>query len=122
MVFMKASKNSEAGVLPTAAEWEAMDQFNEELVKAGIVLSGEGLMPSSTGARIRYSGNEPFVIDGPFTETKELIAGYSIWEVKSMDEAIAWGKRCPMCEGSEIEIRPVFMYSAEEVNEIVSKA
>jgi hypothetical protein len=122
MVIGKANKDTEAGVMPTPQMWEAMDQFNEELVKAGIVLVGEGLMPSSTGVRVRCSGKDRIVTDGPFTETKELIAGYAIWEVKSMEEAIAWVKRCPMTDDSEVEIRPIFSYSPEEVSEIVSQA
>ena len=122
MVFGKATKDTEAGVMPTAEAWEAMAQFQEELVKAGIVLVGEGLMPSSTGVRVRFSGKDRIVTDGPFAETKELIAGYSIWEVKSMEEAVAWVKRCPMTDDSEVEIRPIFSYSAEEVSEIVSQA
>lgn len=122
MVLGKATKDTEAGVMPTAEAWAAMDQFNEELAKAGIVLAGEGLKPSSAGVRVRYSGQERVVTDGPFAETKEIIAGYSIWEVKSMEEAIAWAKRCPLPDDSEIEIRPIFSYSAEEVSEIVSQA
>jgi hypothetical protein len=122
MVFGKATKDTEAGVMPTAQAWEAMDQFNEELVKAGIMLVGEGLKPSSTGVRVRYSGKDRIVTDGPFAETKELVAGYSIWQVKSMEEAIAWVKRCPMTDDSEVEIRPIFSYSPEEVSEIVSQA
>jgi hypothetical protein len=122
MVLGKATKETEAGVMPTAQAWEEMERFQEELVKAGILLVGEGLMPSSTGARVRFSGNEPIVTDGPFAETKEIVAGYSIWEVKSMEEAIAWVKRCPLPEGSEVEIRPIFCYSAEEVSEIESQA
>jgi hypothetical protein len=122
MVFGKATKDTEAGVMPTAEAWEKMEQFNGELVKAGILVTGEGLRPSSEGARIHYSGNEQVVTDGPFAETKEVIAGYMIWEVKSMEEAIAWAKRCPLPEGSEVEIRPIFCYSQEEVNEIVSQS
>ena len=122
MVFGKATKDTEAGVMPTAQAWEAMDQFNEELVNAGIMLVGEGLKPSSTGVRVRFSGKDRIVTDGPFAETKELIAGYSIWQVKSMEEAIAWVKRCPMTDDSEVEIRPIFSYSPEEVSEIVSQA
>lgn len=122
MVLGKASKDTEAGVMPSAQAWEAMEQFNEELVKAGIVLAAEGLQPSSKGVRVRFSGKEPIVTDGPFAETKELIAGYSIWQVKSMEEAIAWVKRCPLTAGSEVEIRPIFSYSPEEVSEIVSQA
>ena len=121
MVLGKASKDTEAGVMPTAQAWEEMEQFNEELVKAGIVLVGEGLKPSSTGVRVRFSGKDRIVSDGPFSETKELVAGYSIWQVKSMEEAIAWVKRCPMTDG-EVEIRPIFSYSPEEVSEIVSQA
>ena len=122
MVFGKATEDTEAGAMPTAEAWEAMEQFQEELVKAGIVLAGEGLMPSSTGVRIRCSGKDRIVTEGPFVETKELVAGYSIWQVKSMEEAIAWAKRCPMTDDSEIEIRPIFSYSPEEVSEIVSQA
>jgi hypothetical protein len=122
MVFGKATKESEAGAMPTAEAWQAMEQFQEELIKAGIVLVGEGLTPSSAGVRIRAFGTERIVLDGPFAETKEIIAGYSIWEVKSMEEAVAWAKRCPLTDDSEIEIRPIFSYSAEEVSEIVSEA
>ena len=122
MVFGKATKDTEAGVMPTREAWEAMEQFQEELVKAGIVIGGEGLMPSSTGVRVRYSGKDRIVTDGPFAETKELVAGYSIWQVKSMEEAIAWAKRAPMTDDSEVEIRPIFSYSPEEVSEIVSQA
>ena len=122
MVLGKASKDTEAGVMPTAQAWEEMEKFNEELVKAGIVLAGEGLMPSSTGVRVRCSGKDRIVTDGPFAETKELVAGYSIWQVKSMEEAVAWVKRCPMTDDSEVEIRPIFSYSPEEVSEIVSQA
>ena len=121
MVFGKATKETEAGVMPTAQAWEEMEKFNEELAKAGIVLVGEGLLPSSAGVRVRFAGKDRIVTDGPFAETKELIAGYSIWQVKSMDEAIAWVKRCPMTDGS-VEIRPIFSYSPEEVSEIVSQA
>ena len=122
MLLGKATKDTEAGVMPTAEAWEAMAQFQEELVKAGIVLVGEGLMPSSTGVRVRCSGKDRIVTDGPFPETKELIAGYSIWEVKSMEEAVAWVKRCPLPADSEVELRPIFSYSPEEVSEIVSQA
>ena len=121
MVFGKATKDTEAGVMPTAEAWEAMEKYQEELEKAGIVLVGEGLMPSSTGVRVRCSGKDRVVTDGPFTETKELIAGYSIWEVKSMEEAIAWVKRSPMTSDSQVEIRPILSFSPEEVSEIVSK-
>jgi hypothetical protein len=121
MVLGKASKDTEAGVMPTAQAWEEMEQFNEELVKAGIVLAAEGLHPSSKGVRVRFSGKDRIVTDGPFAETKEVVAGYSIWQVKSMEEAIAWVKRCPLTD-SEVEIRPIFSYSPEEVSEIVSQA
>jgi hypothetical protein len=110
MVMVKASPESEAGELPSTELLEAMGKYNEELVKAGIMLAGEGLRPSSEGARVRFKGSERRVVDGPFTETKELIAGFWLWEVRSMEEAIEWVKRCPNpMEGeSEIEIRPVF--------------
>ena len=108
MVFGKATKNTEAGVMPTQQEWEEMGQFCEELVKAGIMLVGEGLHPSSKGVRVRCSGKDRIVTDGPFAETKELVAGYMIWEVKSMEEAIAWVKRSPMTDDSVVEIRPIF--------------
>ncbi len=110
MVMVKATKDSEAGVLPTQELLEAMGKFNEELVRSGIMLSGDGLKPSSQGARVRFSGKSRTVIDGPFAETKELVAGFWMWEVKSLAEAIEWVKRCPnpMLTESEIEIRPVF--------------
>ena len=122
MVFGKATKDTEAGVMPTRQAWEEMEQVNDERVKAGIVLAAEGLQPSSTGVRVRFSGKDRIVTDGPFAETKELIAGYAIWQVKSMEEAIAWVKRCPLTDDSEVEIRPIFSYSSEEVSEIVSQA
>ena len=108
--MVKASQDSEAGKLPSQELLAAMGKYNEELVKAGIMLSGEGLQPSSKGARVRFSGNKRSVIDGPFTETKEVIAGFWLWEVKDMDEAVAWVKRCPnpMPGPSEIEIRPLY--------------
>ena len=110
MVLVKASKDSEAGAMPSTQLLAEMGKFNEELVNAGIMLAGEGLHPSSKGVRIRFSGKNRTVIDGPFAETKELVAGYWIWQVKSMDEAIAWLKRCPnpMTEDSEVEIRRIF--------------
>ena len=122
MVLGKATKDTEAGVMPTAQAWAEMAQFNEELVKAGIVLAAEGLTPSSKGVRVRCSGKDRIVTDGPFAETKELVAGYMIWQVKSMEEAIAWVKRSPMTDDSVVEIRPIFSYSPEEVSEIVSQA
>jgi len=110
MVIVKATKDSEAGVMPSTELMTAMGNFNEELVKAGIMLSGDGLKPSSQAKRVHFSGDKRSVTDGPFTETKELIAGFWIWEVKSMDEAIAWVKRCPnpMMTDSDIDIRPIF--------------
>jgi hypothetical protein len=110
MVMVKASKESEAGVMPSEQLLAEMGKFNEELVKAGIMLAGEGLHPSSKGARIRFSGTKRTVIDGPFAETKELVAGFWIWQVKSKEEAIEWVKRCPnpMPTDSEIEIRQIF--------------
>jgi hypothetical protein len=110
MVIVKATKESEAGGMPSTQLLTEMGKFNEELVKAGVMLAGEGLQPSSKGARVRFSGNKRTVIDGPFAETKELIAGYWLWQVKSKEEAIEWVKRCPnpMPGESEIEIRQVF--------------
>jgi hypothetical protein len=108
MVIVKADKNSEAGVMPNRELLTAMGKFNEELVKAGVMLAGEGLHPSSKGKRVRFSGGKHTIIDGPFTESKELIAGFWLWQVRSMDEAIEWLKRSPFDGGAEIEIRPVF--------------
>src|SRR5262245_556293 len=108
MVLVKASKESEAGQMPTEQLLRDMGNFNEELVKAGVMLAGDGLHPSSKGKRVRFSGSQQSVIDGPFTETKELLAGYWVWQVKSMDEAVAWLKRAPFDGGAEVEIRPVF--------------
>lgn len=111
MILVKATKNSEAGKLPSQELLAAMMKYHEDLVRAGVMLAGEGLQPSSKGARVRFSGNKRTVIDGPFAETKELIAGYWLWQCKSMDEAIEWVKRCPNPmpgEESEIEIRQVF--------------
>lgn len=110
MVLVKATKDSEAGVMPSRELLTEMGKFNEELVKAGVMLAGEGLHPSSKAARVRFSGTKRTVIDGPFAETKELVAGYWLWQVRSMDEAIEWVKRCPnpMPGESEIEIRRVF--------------
>jgi len=107
MVIVKADKNSEAGVLPTKELLTEMGKFNEELAKAGVMLAGEGLQPSSKGSRVRFSGNKRTVVDGPFSETKELIAGFWLWQVKSKEEAIEWLKRAPFREG-EVEIRQVF--------------
>jgi hypothetical protein len=117
MVIVKATKGSEAGEMPSTELLSAMGKYNEELVKAGIMLAGDGLHPSSKGVRVRFSGPKRTVIDGPFAETKELIAGYWIWQVRSLDEAIEWLKRCPnpMNEESDIEIRQVF--EAEDFGE-----
>ena len=110
MVMIKATPESEAGEMPSEQLLTEMGNYNEELVKAGIMLAGEGLHPSSKGKRVRFSGKDRTVIDGPFAETKELIAGFWLWQVKSMDEAVEWVKRCPnpMNEDSIVEIRPVF--------------
>ena len=110
MVMVKATQSSEAGVMPSELLLADMGKFNEELIRAGVMLAGEGLHPSSKGARVKFSGDKRSVIDGPFAETKELVAGFWLWEVKSLAEAIEWVKRCPnpMPEDSEIEIRQVF--------------
>jgi len=108
MVLVKADKNSEKGAMPDKQILTDMGNFNEELVKAGIMLAGEGLKPSSAGKRVRFDGKKRTVLDGPFTETKELVAGFWIWKVKSMDEAIEWLKKAPFGGGTEIEIRPIF--------------
>ena len=115
MVIVKATKNSEAGVMPSEADFAAMGKFNEELVKAGIMLDGDGLQPSSKGKRIKFSGGKRTVVDGPFTETKELVAGYWIWQVRSIEEAVEWARRCPdpmPGEDAVLEIRP--FYEAED--------
>ncbi len=110
MVIVKASKDSEAGVMPKRELLEAMGRFNEELAAAGVLLAGEGLHPSSKGKRVRFSGKTRTVIDGPFAETKELVAGFWLWQCKSLDEAIEWARRCPNPhnDGGELEIRQVF--------------
>jgi hypothetical protein len=108
MVIVKADKNSEAGVMPSRELLEAMGKYNEELVKAGVMLAGEGLQPSSKGARVRFSGTKRTVIDGPFAETKELVAGFWLWQVRSKQEAIEWLKRAPFDGGTEVELRQVF--------------
>ena len=110
MVIVKATKNSEAGMLPSEELLAAMGNFNEELVKAGVMLAGEGLHPSKNAKRVKFSGGRKTIIDGPFAETKELIAGFWLWQVKSMEEAVEWARRCPNEEGveSEIELRQVF--------------
>jgi len=110
MVIVKANQDSEAGVMPSNELLSQMLEFNEQLVKAGVMLAGEGLHPSSKGVRIKFSGDQRTVIDGPFAETKELIAGYWLWQVKSLDEAIEWAKKCPNPTGEDgvLEIRPIF--------------
>ncbi len=115
MVLVKASEESEAGVMPSEQLLTEMGQYNEELVRAGVLLAGEGLHPSSKGKRVRFSGDQKTVIDGPFAETKELIAGFWLWQVRSMEEAVEWLKRAPFGGGAEIEIRPVF--EAEDFGE-----
>jgi len=111
MVIVKATKNSESGVMPTEQDLAAMGAFNEQLVTAGVMLAGEGLHPSVKGKRIKFAGGKRSVVDGPFTETKELIAGFWLWQVRSMDEAVEWARRCPdpmPGEDAELEIRPLF--------------
>ena len=110
MVIVKASKDSEAGVMPSEQMLREMGDFNEQLVKAGVMLAGDGLTPSSKGARVQFSGKKRTVVDGPFAETKELIAGFWIWQVKSFQEALEWAKRCPNPTGDEsvLELRPLF--------------
>lgn len=113
MVLVKATKDSEKGILPTPEEFEAMARFNEELVNAGIVLAADGLKPSSQGKRVAFDGARRAVVDGPFAEMNELVAGFWLWQVKDMDEAVAWVKRCPnpMPGPSEIEIRPLYEFA-----------
>ena len=119
MVLVKADKDSEAGILPSAQLLTDMGKFNEELVKAGVMLAGEGIHPSSKGKRVRFAGGKKTVIDGPFSETKELIAGFWLWQVKSMEEAVEWLKRAPF-EETEVEIRPVF--EAEDFGDLQQEA
>jgi hypothetical protein len=121
MVIVKASQESEAGAMPTQDLLLEMGKFNEELVKAGVMLAADGLHPTSKGKRVRFSGQQRTVIDGPFAETKELIAGYWMWQVKSIEEAVEWLKRAPFDGGTEVEIRPVFEvadFGAEATPEI----
>lgn len=108
MVIVKANEQSEAGILPDKKIFEMMHNFNQQLVDAGIMLAGDGLQPTSKGKRVRFSGKAPVVIDGPFAETKELIAGFWIWQVRSIDEAVEWLKKAPFGGGAEIEIRPFY--------------
>lgn len=120
MVIVKASAESEAGVMPDTALLEAMGRFNQDLVEAGVMLAGEGLHPSRAGVRVRYSGSGRTVVDGPFAETRELVAGFWLWQVRSMDEAIEWARRCPNPHPGdcEVEIRPVF--EAEDFGEALT--
>ncbi len=120
MVIIKSTSESEAGVMPSPELLADMGRYNEELVKAGVMLAGEGLKPSATGARVKFSGKSRTVVDGPFADTKELIAGFWLWQVRSMEEALEWVRRCPnpMTTDSEIEIRPVF--SAEDFGDNLS--
>jgi hypothetical protein len=111
MVIVKASEESEAGILPDQEIFAKMAKYNEQLVKAGVMLAADGLQPSSKGKRVRFNGEKRAVTDGPFTEAKELIAGYWLWQVRSMDEAVEWLKRAPFGGGTEVEIRPVFEMS-----------
>jgi hypothetical protein len=122
MVLVKATEDSEAGVIPDPELFEAMGKFNEELINAGVLLAADGLRPSSHGARVAFDGPQRRVIDGPFAETRELVAGFWLWQVRSLDEAIEWVKRCPnpMPGPSEIEIRPII--DAEEFGEIFASA
>ena len=124
MVFVPADKNSEAGVMPSRELIGKMMKFNEELVKAGVMLDGQGLTPTSKGKRVKFSGSERTVIDGPFAESKELVAGYWIWQVKSMEEAVQWLKRAPFDGGVEVTIRPIFApedFGAELTPELRAK-
>ena len=114
MMIVKGNADSEAGIMPKPEEFEEMAKFNEQLVKAGVMLAGEGLQPTSKGVRVRFGGSKPTVVDGPFSETKELIAGFWIWQLKSLEEAIEWLKRAPFPEG-EVEIRQIF--EAEDFGE-----
>lgn len=125
MVLVKANAETEAGVMPSEELLAAMGRYNEELVKAGVMLAGEGLHPSSKGARIKFSGDKRTVVDGPFTEAKELIAGFWLWQVGSMEEAIEWAKRCPLGPGSKLELRRVNEwedFAEHQDNEYVQKA
>jgi hypothetical protein len=116
MVIVKGNKDTEAGILPSSEILNAMGKFNEELVKAGVMLAAEGLQPTSKGKRVKFSSTKPTVIDGPFAETKELIAGFWLWHVKSIDEAIEWLKRSPFGGGAEIDIRP--LYEIEDLDPV----
>jgi hypothetical protein len=124
IVLVPGDKNSEAGVMPTEELLSDMMKFNEELVKAGVMLAGEGLTPTAKGARVRFDGKKRTVIDGPFTESKEIVAGFWIWQVKSLDEAVEWIKRAPFDGGVQIELRPIFEaedFGAEMTPELRAK-
>jgi hypothetical protein len=108
MVMVKGDKNSEAGILPDKKLFDEMGKFNEQLIKAGVMLAAEGLKPTSSGKKVKFSGDTRTVIDGPFTESKEIIAGFWLWQVRSMEEAVEWLKRAPFGGGAEIELRPVY--------------
>jgi len=116
MVIVKGNKDTEAGILPSTEILNAMGKFNEELVKAGVMLAAEGLQPTSKSKRVKFSGGKPSIIDGPFAETKEMIAGFWLWQVKSMDDAIEWLKRSPFAGGGEVEIRP--LYEIEDLDPV----
>ena len=121
MILVKANRETEAAVLPDETLLTEMGKFNEELIKAGVMLSGEGLHPSSKGARVKFSGNKRTVIDGPFIETKELVAGFWIWQLNSMAEALEWAKRCPNPTGAEGEIEIRRIYEEEDFGDLVDK-
>jgi hypothetical protein len=118
MVMVKGDKNSEAGVLPDKKLFEEMGKFNEQLAKAGVMLAAEGLKPTSSGKKVRFSGSTRTVIDGPFTESKEIIAGFWLWQVRSMEEAVEWLKRAPFDGGAEIELRPI--YEFEDLGDVIT--
>ena len=118
MVMVKGDKNSEAGILPDKKLFEEMGKFNEQLAKAGVILAAEGLKPTSSGKKVRFSGDTRTVIDGPFTESKEIIAGFWLWQVRSMEEAVEWLKRAPFGGGAEIELRPV--YETEDFGDVIT--
>jgi hypothetical protein len=118
MVLVKGDKNSEAGVLPDKKLFEEMGKFNEQLAKAGVMLAAEGLKPTSSGKKVRFSGSTRTVIDGPFTESKEIIAGFWLWQVRSMEEAVEWLKRAPFDGGAEIELRPI--YEFEDLGDVIT--
>ncbi len=120
LVMVKATRETESGVMPRTEDFEAMGRYNEELAKAGVLLGGEGLHPSSSGARVRFSGDRRVVVDGPFSETKELVAGFWIWKAASMAEAVEWAKRCPNPTGAESELEIRRIYEAEDFGEALT--